>query len=279
MAGLLRILRQRATVWFMLIDDSRPTRQENTMADFQLFIIGDEILSGRRQDQHFAALLQKLKPRGHRLAGVRYLPDHQPTLVDAFRLTLAAHDRVISCGGIGATPDDHTRQALAEALDLPLVAHPKAKRILETRFGRQAYPHRIKLADFPQGAELVPNPVNQVAGCSIREHYLLPGFPEMAWPMTDWLLDQYYPSETPPLTLSIIAPDAREGELIDLMEALTARWPDVGFSSLPSYGNSRHAGTHIEFSVTGTNEQATAALYFLQEGLIRTGNTWIPSPQ
>ena len=72
------------------------------MAQFQLFIIGDEILSGRRQDQHFPVILQKLKSRGHALAGVRYLPDHRPTLVDAFRLTLAAGDKVISCGGIGA---------------------------------------------------------------------------------------------------------------------------------------------------------------------------------
>lgn len=248
------------------------------MADFQLFIIGDEILSGRRQDQHFPVMLQKIKARGHRLAGVRILPDHRPTLVEAFRLTLAARDKVISCGGIGATPDDHTRQALATALDLPLIAQPEAKLILEQRFGDQLYPHRIKLAEFPAGAELIPNPVNQVAGCSIREHYLLPGFPEMAWPMADWLLDQYYPTETPPITLSIIAPEAREGALIDLMEALTLRWPEVGFSSLPSFGNSRHAGPHIEFSVTGTAESATAAMAFLQEGLAQAGTHWIAAP-
>ncbi|SFN88297.1 Predicted nucleotide-utilizing enzyme [Formivibrio citricus] len=244
------------------------------MAEFQLFIIGDEILSGRRQDQHFPVMLQKLKARGHKLAGARYLPDHRPTLVEAFRLTLAARQKVISCGGIGGTPDDHTRQALAEALELPLVPQPEALRIIETKFGDAAYPHRARMAEFPQGAELVPNPVNQIAGCSIREHYLLPGFPEMAWPMADWLLDTYYPAEEPPVTRSIISPNAKEGDLIDAMEALTQRWPDVAFSSLPSFGNNRHPGLHIEFSVTGTPEATEAAMHFLQEALAQHGLAW-----
>lgn len=243
------------------------------MTDFQLFIIGDEILSGRRQDQHFPVMLEKIRVRGHRLAGVRYLPDDRHTLVEAFAQTLAKRQIVISCGGIGATPDDHTRQALAEALGVPLEIQPQAREIIEERFGDKAYPHRIRLAEFPQGAALVPNPVNQVAGCSILEHYLLPGFPEMAWPMAEWLLDRYYPACPGPTTLSIIVPDAREGELIDLMEALTARWPDVAFSSLPSFGNARHAGLHIEFSLTGAEDEAHQAMRFLRDGLQQAGLT------
>jgi molybdopterin-biosynthesis enzyme MoeA-like protein len=244
------------------------------MAEFQLLIIGDEILSGRREDQHFAVILQKLKARGHRLAGAHYLPDHRPTLVENFRRTLATRQKVISCGGIGGTPDDHTRQALAEALELPLVLQPEAQQIIESRFGDKAYPHRIKLAEFPQGAALVPNPINQIAGCSIREHYLLPGFPEMAWPMVDWLLDTYYPAEEPPVTLSIITPNAKEGDLVEIMENLTQCWPEVAFSSLPSFGNSRHAGPHVEFSVTGTPDDSQAAMRFLQDALNEHGQPW-----
>lgn len=247
------------------------------MAEFQLFIIGDEILSGRRQDQHFPVMLQKLKARGHKLAGAHYLPDHRPTLIEAFRLTLAARQKVISCGGIGGTPDDHTRQALADALALPLVPQPEALHIIETRFGNTAYPHRVKMAEFPQGAALVPNPINQIAGCSICEHYLLPGFPEMAWPMADWLLDTYYPAEVLPVTRSIISPYAKEGDLIEAMEALTQRWPDVAFSSLPSFGSSRYPDPHIEFSVTGTAETADIAMQFLQEALRQHDLAWLDS--
>ncbi len=257
-----------------MITDSIIAGRDGKMADFQLFIIGDEILSGRRQDQHFQAMLEKVRVRGHRLASVHYWPDHRPTLVEAFRRTLAEGARVISCGGIGATPDDHTRQALAEALDVPLVVHPDAGRIIEERFGASAYPHRIRMAEFPQGAALVPNPVNRVAGCSVREHYLLPGFPDMVWLMADWLLDQYYPAQAPLLTLSILVPEAREGDLIDLMEALTVRWPQVAFSSLPSHGNQRYPGVHIDFSVTGTQQETQAAMEFLQEGLRAAGLSW-----
>jgi molybdopterin-biosynthesis enzyme MoeA-like protein len=181
---------------------------------------------------------------------------------------------VISCGGIGATPDDYTRQALASALGVELTAQPEAQAILARRFGEELYPHRIRLCEFPQGAKLVPNPVNQVAGCHIRSHFLLPGFPEMAWPMTDWLLENCYADTTPAITRSVIVPDAREGQLIDLMQALTQRWPAVRFSSLPSFGNGRHAGPHIDFSVTGTATETQEAMLFLQNGLQAHGLEW-----
>lgn len=246
------------------------------MADFHLVLIGDEILSGRRVDQHFPTILQKLKLRGHRLASVHILPDEPEVLVMAFRRSLAEGHKVISCGGIGATPDDYTRQALADALGVPLVVHPDASKILFERFGEAVYPHRIRLAEFPAGADLVPNPVNQVAGCHIREHFLLPGFPEMAWPMTDWLLDSFYPAVAPAITLSIIVPGAREGHLIPLMEALTTRWPNIRFSSLPSFGNATCAEPHIDFSVTGQAEYCQAAMLFLQDGLEQEGLSWQP---
>lgn len=245
------------------------------MADFHLFLIGDEILNGRRQDKHFPVMLSKLKARGHRLASAHYLPDEPAVLVDAFRKSLAEGWKVISCGGIGATPDDHTRQALASALGLPLVAHPDAKAILEERFGAELYPNRIRLCEFPQGAALVPNPVNQVAGCHLHEHHLLPGFPEMAWPMADWLLDTLYTPGIPSTTLSIVVPDGREGSLIPLMEALTTRWPEISFSSLPSFGGERYPGPHIDLSVTGDALQTEAAMSFLLEGLSQQGLKWV----
>ena len=97
----------------------------------------------------------------------------------------------ISClrfGGVGATPDDHTRQAAALALGVPLERHPVAVAELEAQFGAAAYPHRVLMAEFPAGASIIPNPVNRVASFSIRNHYFFPGFPQMAWPMLDWVL-------------------------------------------------------------------------------------------
>ncbi|WP_432724034.1 competence/damage-inducible protein A [Jeongeupia wiesaeckerbachi] len=242
---------------------------------FELFIIGDEILSGRRQDKHFAAIQARLLQRGHQLHGVCYLPDEPSRLEAAFRAQRSRALPLISCGGIGATPDDHTRAALAQALDRPLVRHAAAAQLIETQFGDAAYPHRIHMADFPSGASLIPNPVNHVAGCRYEQTHLLPGFPEMAWPMCEWLLEQYYPAVAADICHSLIAVDAREGELIDLMQTLVRRWPTVRFSSLPSYGNARHPTPHIDFSVSGQAPDVDEAFGFLSQALRQRGLTLI----
>ncbi|WP_297573862.1 molybdopterin-binding protein [uncultured Deefgea sp.] len=241
------------------------------MAQFTVLIIGDEILSGRRVDQHFAAILQRLQARGHTLSSVHYLPDDPATLIAHFKRTLAEQRHVISCGGIGATPDDHTRAALASALNVPLLPQPQAAALIEQRFGADAYPHRIKMAQFPQGASIIPNPVNQVAGAAIAQHYLLPGFPTMAWPMVEWLLDQYYTAGTVATRRSLTVLNAKEGDLIDLMQAVVDQWPQLTFSSLPSFGNQHCQQAHIEFSVQGDAHDSQAAIDFLQQQLSQLG--------
>ena len=94
---------------------------------FGLIIIGDEILSGKRQDKHFAKVRELLAERALKLAWVQYLPDDRSRLIAALRHSFAGDDIVFSCGGIGATPDDHTRQSAAAALDVPLLLHPQAR--------------------------------------------------------------------------------------------------------------------------------------------------------
>ncbi|MCB5194848.1 competence/damage-inducible protein A [Deefgea salmonis] len=245
------------------------------MAQFTVLIIGDEILSGRRVDQHFAAILQRLQARGHTLSSVHYLPDDPATLIAHFQRTLAEQRHVISCGGIGATPDDHTRAALASALNVPLQLQPQAAALIEQRFGVDAYPHRIKMALFPEGATLIPNPVNQVAGAAIAQHYLLPGFPTMAWPMVEWLLDQYYTAGTMPTRRSLTVLDAKEGDLIDIMQAVVEQWPQLTFSSLPSFGNHHCSQAHIEFSVQGDAHDGQTAIEFLHQQLSQLGYVFL----
>lgn len=100
---------------------------------FGLFIFGDEILSGKRQDRHFEQVKSILAARGLALSWVHYLGDDRMRCVRAFRESFASGDVVFSCGGIGSTPDDHTRQAAAEALQTDLVLHPQAERFIRER--------------------------------------------------------------------------------------------------------------------------------------------------
>lgn len=203
---------------------------------FGALIIGDEILSGKRQDKHFVKVIDILNQRGLDLAWCEYLGDDPDRITAVLRRTFASEDIVFSFGGIGATPDDHTRQSAAKALGVPIERHAMAAQEIIDRFGDAAYPNRVMMADFPAGAALVPNAFNRIAGFNVARHYFLPGFPEMAWSMMEWVLDTLYThlfNATPPVEQTIITDGAGEGDLIDAMNDIVARFPDLRLSSLP----------------------------------------------
>ena len=132
--------------------------------NFGALIIGDEILSGKRQDGHFAA---RDRNAGAARAGAQMVPHHRRRPRADHRHPapdLRRGDIVFSFGGIGATPDDHTRQCAAEAAGVPSIRHPEAVAEIEARFGAEAYPDRILMADLPQGSRIIPNPFNRIPG-------------------------------------------------------------------------------------------------------------------
>ena len=239
-----------------------------------LIIIGDEILSGKRQDQHFPKVVALLAERGLQLAWAEYLGDDPERISATLKRTMASGDIVFSCGGIGATPDDHTRQCAARALGLPLVLHEEGKRNIEQRISEMALEagkpadlaspdnlHRLKMAEFPQGASLIPNPYNKVAGFSVGTHHFVPGFPVMAWPMIAWVLDECYPqlfNREPRSEQSVLVFEAAESALTPLMESLEAQYPQVKVFSLPSVGDAA-TRRHIELGVKGEPGQVAAA--------------------
>jgi molybdopterin-biosynthesis enzyme MoeA-like protein len=147
---------------------------------------------------------------------------------------------VFVCGGIGATPDDHTRACAAAAAGVCLERHPQARALIEGRFGDSAYPHRILMADLPAGCNLIPNPVNQIPGFCLESHWFLPGFPQMAWPMADWVLDQHYVRAASIEEDGLEVLDVPESRLIPVMEELGARFPGLKLFSLPHLGENPH---------------------------------------
>jgi molybdopterin-biosynthesis enzyme MoeA-like protein len=239
-------------------------------------IIGDEILSGKRQDRHLAHVIATLAAQGLGLAWARYEGDDRATLAAALAESFARGDIVFSFGGVGATPDDHTRQAAALALGVPLVRHPVALAELEAQFGDAAYPHRVLMAEFPQGATIIPNPVNRVASFAIRDHYFFPGFPQMAWPMLDWVLATHEPplSAPPSGERAIVVHGAGESQLIPLMNDLVARYPQLKLFSLPAMvvdGKRR-----IEVGFRGDVAALDAAIAELEAGVAAGGFRWEP---
>jgi molybdopterin-biosynthesis enzyme MoeA-like protein len=117
--------------------------------EFGALIIGDEILSGKRQDKHFEFLQKTLKKYKLSLSWVKYIQDDSKSIIQSIKESTNSKTIVFSFGGIGATPDDFTRQAAAEAFDLQLIRNNEAVKLIEEHFGDEAYPKRVLMADIP----------------------------------------------------------------------------------------------------------------------------------
>jgi molybdopterin-biosynthesis enzyme MoeA-like protein len=259
---------------------------------FGLIIIGDEILSGKRADKHLPKVIDLLSARGLQLAYADYVGDDPQRITAALQRAFASGEVVFSCGGIGATPDDHTRQCAARALDVPLALHPQAEALIRERMQdvarEQGLPyepdradnvHRLNMGVFPQGAHIIPNPYNKIPGFSCSSPggrgavHFVPGFPVMAWPMIEWVLDTHYVQlfrRGAWREQSVIVYGAMEAALTPLMEAVETRHAGIKVFSLPSVDHPQH-GRHIELGVKGQDAQAASAYADLLAGLMAQG--------
>jgi molybdopterin-biosynthesis enzyme MoeA-like protein len=230
------------------------------MKTIGIIIIGDEILSGKRQDKHLSKSIAILKARGLDLAYARYIGDEPERIVATLKETFESDHLVFCFGGIGATPDDHTRQSAAAALGVSLHAHPYAIASMMAKPNFEMTPNRLKMAEFPEGSTIIPNPYNQIAAFSFGDHHFLPGFPEMAWPMMEWVLDTNYADLFNQVAFTeeiIVIHEAGESNLIDAMNRIVAGFPNTKLSSLPQH---LAAGRIIELSIRGDPEQVPIAM-------------------
>jgi len=237
--------------------------------EFGLIVIGDEILNGPRQDRHLAAFKERLLVRGHQLAWCWILADEPALLERQLGHSMAEFAPVFCCGGIGATPDDHTRACAAAAAGVDLQRHSEALALIEARFGADAYPQRIRMADLPAGSTLIPNPVNQVPGFGLRGHWFLPGFPKMAWPMAEWVLDHHYGHAARLHEQALVVRGVAESRLIPLMETLGAEFSALKLFSLPHLGETE-AERYILLGFRGRGD-LTVAMAALRAGLDAEG--------
>ncbi|MGO4764861.1 competence/damage-inducible protein A [Cupriavidus sp. 2KB_3] len=258
---------------------------------FGLIVIGDEILSGRREDKHMRRTIGLLGARGLSLDWAEYVGDERERITATLRRTLAGPDVVFCTGGIGATPDDHTRQCAAAALGVELALHPEAReqialRIAETANGDPVKAdlnlpenqHRFKMGEFPVGARIIPNSYNRIPGFSVADHHFMPGFPVMAWPMMEWVLDHYYAHLfhlEVAQSRAFYVFEAPESTLTPLMEQVEAAFAGIRVFSLPSVGDvsrgDRFARRHIDLGVKGPAEQISPAYAMLLEGVRAMG--------
>lgn len=249
------------------------------MRTYGLIVIGDEIMRGKRQDKHMAKFVEIMGVRGLHLSWVEYLGDERPRLIETLKRTLSSSDVVFSCGGIGVTPDDHTRQAAAAAAGVPLELNPDAEREIRARMAEMGQPvtaARLELGTVPQGSRIIPNPFNRIPGFSYREHHFLPGFPQMAWPMAEWVLATYYADDFRTVVeaeAAILVWDGLEGNMLDLMRRTEADFPGIVVFSLPTFG-SETVRRHVELGVRGEPAAVAMAIEVLKSGVAGLGYTF-----
>ena len=269
--------------------------QLQSVPEFGLIIVGDEILSGKRADKHMSKVIELLHARGLTLSQVEIVGDSRARITKLLEMAFDTSGVYFSCGGIGATPDDHTRQCAAQALGRDLALHPDAEVLIRQRMKDLAkesgteyqadHPdniHRLNMGVFPVGAELIPNPYNKIPGFTCEGSqgtvHFVPGFPVMAWPMIEWLLDSKYKhfhqlSNTQ--ELSVIVYGAMEAALTPHMIAIEAAFPGIKVFSLPSVDHPVH-GKHIELGVKGAKPWVDQAYQALKQRMIDFGASMGP---
>ncbi len=262
-----------------------------------LIIIGDEILSGKRADKHLPKVIELLAARGLQLSHADYVGDDPQRITEALARAFDSGQVVFSCGGIGATPDDHTRQCAARALGVELALHPEAAELIRQRMQdvarEQGIPyepdradniHRLNMGVFPLGAQIIPNPYNKIAGFTCQAPrpgngsgggtvHFVPGFPVMAWPMIEWVLDNCYRHlfrRGAWMEKSVIVYGAIEASLTPLMIEIEREHPAVKVFSLPSVDHPEH-GKHIELGIKGDPSKVAPAYPALLTGLQKLG--------
>jgi molybdopterin-biosynthesis enzyme MoeA-like protein len=263
-----------------------------TKPNFGLIIIGDEIMSGKRTDKHLPKVIEMMSARGLQLDYAEYVGDSPERITATLKRAFASGDVVFSTGGIGATPDDHTRQCAAKALGVELALHPEAEVLIRERMkdvAREngvAYDpvhadniHRLNMGVFPAGAQIIENPYNKIPGFScVGKNYgiagqgvihFVPGFPVMAWPMVASVLDSQYADhfqKSAFVEKSVIVFGSMEAMLTPLMLELEKNHAGIKVFSLPSVDHPTY-GRHIELGVKGAPDDVASAYPAMLAGL------------
>lgn len=221
-----------------------------------LLIIGDEILSGRVQDRNVAQIAGWLNLQGIRLAEVRMVPDVTAKIAEAVNALRSGNEYLFTTGGIGPTHDDITVDAIAAALGLEVVVHPKAQAALEAyyrdRGGLTAA--RLRMARVPAGAELIENRMSGAPGIRLGNIFILAGVPHIATLMLESLAGTLEGGR--PLISRTIGCWVPESEVADLLREVETAHEGCQIGSYPFF---REGKVGANFVIRSTDETALAA--------------------
>jgi molybdenum cofactor synthesis domain-containing protein len=219
-------------------------------------IIGNEVLSGRIQDANLQFLAVTLKARGIRLREARVIADDPAAIIDTVNTLRARHDYVLTTGGIGPTHDDITAQCVADAFGVPLLRDPRAVKLLEDYYGERINEARLRMANVPQGADLLENPVSRAPGFQLGNVFVLPGVPSIMRAMVDGFKHRL--AGGAPILSRTVGAAVAESVIAAGLEAVQNRYPELEIGSYP-YVRANRFGTSLVLRGTDPTRLDAAA--------------------
>ena len=202
-----------------------------------LVLIGTEILSGKITDANASYLCKELRALGVEVRKISVIPDEVELIAAEVREFSRTHDVVFTSGGVGPTHDDVTMEGVARAIGTRVIRHPQLVSLLEGYFkGQKAQltEARLRLAEVPEGAELVSDGALMFPAVTVKNIYILPGVPEIFRQKFDMLRERFRES---PFHLTSVFVSIAESVLADHLNALVARHPELMLGSYPEFSN------------------------------------------
>jgi molybdenum cofactor synthesis domain-containing protein len=207
-----------------------PVQRDPTAA---ILLIGNEILSGKVEDQNAKLLIRELRALGVSLRRIEVVPDVETEIADSVRGLSARFDHVFTSGGVGPTHDDVTLTAVALAFDMPLVRHAELETLLRVSYGERLHARDLRMADLPAGARLEYGPAGRAASWPVvvvRNVWILPGVPSIFRRKFETVRELF---RAPPIHGRAVYSRVGEGPIAGALDEVVAAFPGVEVGSYP----------------------------------------------
>jgi molybdenum cofactor synthesis domain-containing protein len=202
-----------------------------------ILVIGDEILSGKTEDRNARLLIGELRELGVALKRILVIPDDVEEVASAVRDLSSRFDHVFTSGGVGPTHDDVTLVGVARAFDVPLVRHPNLEARLKTFFGDDVDESRLRMADVPEGAELIAPAETRWPMLAVKNVYILPGVPELFQKKFMAIRERF---RVAPFYARAIYTLQDEFDIAESLRAVADAHPQVAIGSYPTFASTEY---------------------------------------
>lgn len=225
-----------------------------------IVIIGDEILSGRFEDQNSPFLIRELSAQGVAVQYCLTIPDNRDIISRSIRDYAARVTWLFTSGGIGPTPDDITMESIALAFDVPLIMHEEIQERIKTMYGSRCTQEHLRMARVPEGTMLLPTERPSIPVLQFQNITIFPGVPEFLKTIFNLIKNRFQGINHPVSELNL---RADEGEITGFLQETLTKFPDLKLGSYPCYGKD---GVRVKIVLEHENEENLfAAKAFLEQ--------------